>query len=192
MLPQSRAALNRRFIMSCTTLPDDLMQWRLYSEDGKGACLKFVTNQIKENSQQFYIGRVKYSNDDGEHQEILLLKKIIKRIREELFFDMKFISLNVWKHFFKPKEYNYEKEIRLLYIHKKREREKKWIVSEPYSIANPMVIFDLSNEFPLKLIEVMLGPNRPEKKLNQSQLTEMASNKNRSFKIEVSKLNLYR
>lgn len=193
MAPQSRAALNRRFIMSCTTLPDDLMQWRLYGEDGKGACLKFDTKQTLKNSQKFYLGEVKYANEDGEHPELLLLKTIIKRIKEELYLDMKFISLYVWKHFFKPYEYNYEKEIRLLYIHKNEDREKKWIVAEPYSIVNPMVIFDMSkNEIPLKLTEVTLGPKRPEKELNKSQLQQLNSEKKRSIDVKISKLKVYR
>lgn len=193
MAPQSRAALNRRFIMSCTTLPDDLMQWRLYGEDGKGACLKFETKQTLKTSQKFYLGEVKYANEYGEHPELIFLKNIIKRIKEELYIDMKFISLYVWKHFFKPFEYEYEKEIRLLYIHKNEDREKKWIVAEPYSIVNPMVIFDTSkNELPIKLTEITLGPKRPEKELNKSQLVQMISEKNKSIDIKNSKLKVYR
>ncbi len=99
----------------------------------------------------------------------------------------------VWRHFFKPHDYDYEKEIRLLYIHQKTDREKKWIIGEPYSIVNPMVIFDLSkNEFPLKITEVMLGPKRLERDLNKSQLEQLISEKKRGIDVTESVKNVYR
>jgi hypothetical protein len=190
---QSIAAINRRFIMSCTIHNDNLMQWRLYGEDAKGACIKFETKATLKTSQRFYLGRVKYANENGEHLELLFLKNIIRQVRAQLFFDIKFILLYVWRHFFKPQEYDYEGEVRLLYIHRKVEREKKWIIAEPYSIVNPMVIFDISkNEFPLKITEVMLGPKRPERQLNKSQLEQMLSEKGRNVEIILSERNVYR
>lgn len=191
--PQSIAAINRRFIMSCTVRNDDLMQWRLYGDDAKGACIKFETKATLKTSQRFYLGKVKYANEQNQHPELLFIKEIIRRIRQELFFDIKFVLLYVWRHFFKPKEYTYEGEIRLLYIHRKGEREKKWIIAQPYSIANPMVIFDLNkNEFPLKIKEVMLGPKRVERQLNKSQLKQMLSEKGKTIDITESKRNVYR
>jgi hypothetical protein len=191
--PQSIAAINRRFIMSCTVHNDDLMQWRLYGDDAKGACIKFETKATLKTSQRFYLGKVKYANEQNQHPELLFIKDIIRRIRHELFFDIKFVLLYVWRHFFKPKEYNYEGEIRLLYIHRKGEREKKWIIAQPYSIVNPMVIFDLNkNEFPLKIKEVMLGPKRAERQLNKSQLKQMLSEKGKTIDITESERNVYR
>jgi hypothetical protein len=191
--PQSIAAINRRFIMSCTIHKDDLMQWRLYGENAKGACIKFETKASLETNQRFYLGRVKYANKENEHPELIFLKNIIIQVREKLFFDIRFILLYVWRHFFKPKEYDYEGEVRLLYIHRKVEREKKWIIAEPYSIVNPMVIFDLSkNEFPLKITEVMLGPKRPESQLNKTQLKEMLNEKGQNIEVTESERNVYR
>jgi len=191
--PQSLAAINRRFIMSCTVHNDDLMQWRLYCDDAKGACIKFKTKASLKTSQRFYLGKVKYANEQNQHPELLFIKEIIKRVRQELFFDIKFVMLYVWRHFFKPREYNYEGEIRLLYLHRKGEREKKWIIAEPYSIVNPMVIFDLNkNEFPLKIKEVMLGPKRAERQLNKSQLKQMLSEKGKNIVITESARNVYR
>jgi hypothetical protein len=191
--PQSIAAINRRFIMSCTLHNDDLMQWRLYGDDAKGACIKFETKATLKISERFYLGKVKYANKKNQHPELLFIKQITQRIRQELFFDIKFVLLYVWRHFFKPKEYNYEGEIRLLYIHRKGERDKKWIIAQPYSIVNPMVIFDLhKNEFPLKIKEVMLGPKRAERQLNKSQLKQMLSEKGKIIDITESELNVYR
>jgi hypothetical protein len=191
--PQSIAAINRRFIMSCTVHNDDLMQWRLYGDDAKGACIKFETKSSLKTSQRFYLGKVKYANEKNQHPELIFIKKIIKRVRQELFFDIKFVLLYVWRHFFKPREYNHEGEIRLLYIHRKEEREKNWIVAEPYSIVNPIVIFDLNkNEFPLKIKEVMLGPKRAERQLNKSQLKQLLSEKGKKIDITESARNVYR
>jgi len=190
---QSIAAINRRFIMSCTIHNDNLMQWRLYGDDAKGACIKFETKASLKTSQRFYLGKVKYANEAGEHPELIFLKNIIREIREQLIFDIKFILLYVWRHFFKPREYDYEGEVRLLYIHRKAEREKKWIIAEPYTIVNPMVVFELDkNEFPLKITEVMLGPKRPERQLNRSQLKQMLSEKGKNIEITASDRNVYR
>lgn len=191
--PQSIAAINRRFIMSCTVNNDDLMQWRLYGDDAKGVCIKFETKANLKNSQKFFLGKVKYANEQNQHPELLFIKEIIRQIRQELCFDIKFVLLYVWRHFFKPKEYNYEGEIRLLYIHRKGEREKKWIIAKQYSIVNPMVIFDLTkNEFPLKIKEVMLGPKRAERQLNKLQLKQMLSEKGKTIDITESERNVYR
>jgi hypothetical protein len=193
MSPQSRAAINRRFIMSCTELQDDLMQWRLYGEDGKGACLEFEVSKTLEGNQQFFLGRVKYADEHGKHPELLFLRNIIQQIRSRFCLNIRFVLFYGWRHFFKPREYEYEKEIRLLYIHKRRDREKEWIAAEPYSIVNPMVKFDLSSrDFPLAIKGVMLGPKRPESKLNKSQLIQMTVEKRRHYSISESTKNIYR
>ena len=193
MPSQSIAAINRRFIMSCTELEDDLLQWRLYGENAKGACISFDTKKTLKTSQRFYLGRVKYADVNGEHIELRLIKNIITAIREQLMLDIRFVLMYVWRHFFKPNEYEHEKEIRLLYIHKKDDRSKKWIIAQPYSIVNPMVIFDMSkNEFPLKIQEITLGPLRPESKLNKSQIEQMLSEKGKRIAVNESERNVYR
>jgi hypothetical protein len=191
--PQSRAAINRRFIISCTELYDNLMQWRLYGDDAKGACIKFDMKSDLQTDERFYLGRVKYADKKGKHKELELLKGIIAEVREKTMLDIKFILLYVWRHFFKPHEYSYEKEIRLLYIHRKKDREKKWIVAEPYGIVNPMVIFNLKKgEFPFKISEVMLGPKKTERALNKSQLEQMISERVAEIKITESQRDVYR
>ena len=56
-----------------------------------------------------------------------------------------------------------------------------------------MVIFDLNkNEFPLKIKEVMLGPKRAERQLNQSQLKQMLSENGKTIEITESERNVYR
>ena len=66
--------------MSCTVHYDDLMQWRLYGDDAKGACIKFVTKATLKTSQRFYLGKVKYANEQNHHPELLFIKEIIKKL----------------------------------------------------------------------------------------------------------------
>lgn len=190
---QSRSAMNRRFIMSCTILEDDLMQWRLYGDEAKGAQIKFECQKTDHGASRFYVGEVKYAINK-KHPELDVLKLIIDRVKNELFLDLKFVSLYVWRHFFKPETFNYEKEVRVLYIQKKGVRVKKeWIVAKPYNIVNPMVKFKLGkDDFPLKIKEIMLGPICPEKELNKIQLEELIASKKDKPIISISKINGYR
>jgi hypothetical protein len=190
---QSRGAMNRRFIMSCTLLEDDLMQWRLYGDGAKGAQIKFECLDIKQSESRFYVSDVKYAKNNV-HPELDFLKKIIDEVKKELTLDLKFVSLYVWRHFFKPESFDYEKEVRILYIHKKREKiNKEWIVAKPYNIVNPLVKFKLGkDEFPFKIKEIMLGPVCPEKELNQSQLEELVSSNREKPIISITKIKGYR
>ena len=190
---QSRNAMNRRFIMSCTELEDDLMQWRLYGDGAKGAQIKFECLNTDPGNSRFYLGEVKYAKNN-KHPELDFLKKIVKEIKQELCLDLKFVSLYVWRHFFKPEVFVYEKEIRVLYIHKKGVKiNKEWIVAKPYNIVNPMVKFKLGkDDFPFKIKEIMLGPICPEKELNQSQLRELVSFKKDKPIISITQIKGYR
>ncbi len=115
-------------------------------------------------------------------------------VKRALIIDVKFVLLYVWRHFFKPNAYEYEKEIRLLYIHQSASPiQKKWIVAEPYSIVNPMVIFDVADpSFPLDIEEVMLGPQRQERSLNVFQLEQMLLEKGRNIEVTTSEHKVYR
>ncbi|MFZ4103012.1 MAG: hypothetical protein ACOYKR_13770, partial [Sphingobacterium thalpophilum] len=95
---QSRSAMNRRFIMSCTILEDDLMQWRLYGDGAKGAQIKFECLDIKHSESRFYVSDVKYAKNNV-HPELDFLKQIIDKVKKELTLDLKFVSLYVWRHF---------------------------------------------------------------------------------------------
>ncbi len=193
MSPESRATINRRFILSCTTLKDKLLPWRLYGDDGKGACIEFELKENLKDNSRFYLGAVKYANGRGKHSELEYLKSVIERIKGELNLDIRFVLMYVWRHFFKPHAYEYEQEVRLLYILRQKEREKKWLVADPYIIVNPFVVFKLiETGFPLKLNEVILGPKKSEAKLNVSQLSQMFSDKGLNCTAIESTVKVYR
>ena len=104
---------------------------------------------------------------------------------------------DAWKHFFKPKEYKTEKEIRLLLD--KRDAKSSfietWVHNTTYNIIHPILLFDklqAENNFPLKIKEIILGPNMPEAKLNQKQLTQMLKSKGLNIPVSCSNIDVYR
>jgi hypothetical protein len=193
MSDRSREAINNRFIISCTTIRDELLPWRLYGEDGKGACIEF---NVKENSnKKFYLGLVKYADTRGKIPELDYLKALVKRIKDDLLLDIRFVLLYVWRHFFKPNGYEYEKEVRLLYVHEKKDAlpEKRWLVAEPYAIVNPFVVFNFNEpNFPIDISEIILGPKKSEIDLNTSQLKQMLLEKRKTYTITKSSVQVYR
>jgi hypothetical protein len=193
MSDESRAAINRRFILSCTTLRDSLLPWRLYGDDGKGVCIELEAKENLRTSKKFYLGSVKYADGNGTHFELELLKKIIERIRQEFTLEIRFVLLYVWRHFFKPHAYEYEKEVRLLYIHSLEDGKKMWLIAQPFEIINPFFVFKLNEApFPLRVAEIILGPKKAEVKLNISQLTQMFKNKKIDCKVSESNVKVYR
>jgi hypothetical protein len=189
---QTIEAINRRFILSCTTLRDNLLQWRLYGDNAKGACIEFkVKSKLKE-KERFYLGKIKYANSNDEHYELVFLKRIIDKIKRQLGLELRFVLLYVWRHFFKPKEYEHEKEVRLLYLPKQGTVARNWILAEPYAIVNPMVLFNI-DEFPLEITEIILGHKSAERELNKVQLKQMLNDKGLSgIVINESTTKVYR
>lgn len=168
--------INKVFISSCSLSEkeDDLTLWRLYGDDSKGVSLKLeVHNDCIQHNM--IVARVSYGEKDGTHKQIELLKKMTID-----FFNMKsarfvFKTYHVWKHFFKPYQYEVEKEVRLLYIRNEdiKPIKEDWVVTYGDKIFNPIVDFKLNVDgFPLKVKEITLGPNTPEKNVNKAQLTE--------------------
>lgn len=198
-LPQTIEAVNRRFILCCTSLADDLLQWRLYGDDCKGVCLEFSVDNKKliqrngEGKRGFYLGKVRYANRNNKHKELELIKEIISDVKKKTGLNIRFTMLYVWKHFFKPKEYAYENEIRLLCI-KRNNADKKWNLTTSHNIANPFVefMFDAKSEFPLYLKKVTLGNKCPEKELNKVQFKRFKSEQSLNLDIEISEITNYR
>jgi hypothetical protein len=190
----SREAINNRFIISCTTIKDELLPWRLYGEDGKGACLELKIKKGKSNSgRTYYLGRVKYADVHGKIPELEYLKAVVKRIKDTLLLDIRFVLLYVWRHFFKPYAYTYEQEVRLLYVNHDNKPEKKWLMAEPYGIINPYVVFSLNDkEFPLQISEIIVGPKKNEIDLNISQLKQLIKEKGRNYRVSKSQVQVYR
>lgn len=179
---------------------DNLTLWRLYGDDSKGVCIVYEPVSQKP-PEGFIMKKVVY-----DEKLLNILKKIIDRIspnceenqakkNKTVFY---YVSTDdAWKHFFKPKEYKTEKEIRLLLDKRdaKSSFTEKWIHNTTYNIIHPILLFDklqAENNFPLKIKEIILGPNMPEAELNQKQLTQLLKLKGLNIQVSCSEIGVYR
>ena len=209
--------IGKVYIMSCSiNKEDDLTQWRLYGDDGKGACLTFkVKDEVKNEEKKFIFQKIKYINDGGYYKPLKQLKELIKYVRQVTGYTFVFKSFHDWSHFIKPKDYEVESEARVLYHvkdknenkhkhffhfliqkshHVKDKNENKhkpenWIFTNR-NIANPYADIPLDEEeFPLELVEIKLGPKCPEFETNKSQLEALIKENDqiKNKKIIISK-----
>lgn len=139
---------------------DDLTMWRLYGEDGKGACLTFEYDTNKLSNRPFALLPVTYL--DSQHAAQC---NIIKFLDGNLtFYDRIFILRNLvtWEHFIKPSEFSDEEEVRLLYdISTLNMPTPKWIRNQSNGIFHPVINFEIKS-YPLKLKSITLGPKFAE------------------------------
>ena len=190
---------NKVFILSCCddTKSDDLMMWRLYAEDGEGISLCYNLDSVIDN-KYFYLAYICYGKQNS-HPELDYLKGMMKLSLPPHF---RFRKWNVWKHFFKPYEFNYEKEIRLIYYEQDKTfpDNTRWIVDNKSGIASPMKLFSLEKKtkrtpsFPLSLSKVLIGPKSKEAEVNRVQFSKMFSEAKiaDSHEISISKIDIYR
>lgn len=185
----STQEINDTYISSCSKLKDDLTMWRLYGDDGKGVCLEFELS-VKSESNGFILSPVNYAEDRKTHRALKMLKSMSDA-------GFKFIELYKWKHFFKPYDFNVEKEIRLMFIDNRRVDNgvinRDWIITWGHSIINPIIEFTLdSHNLPIQLKSIILGPKMPECQVNKNQLEYLISDRGYSIKIYNSEINNYR
>lgn len=172
----SVSKLNDLFILSCCDeqKEDDLTMFRLYGDDSRGVCLKYgIKNQ--DNYKEFLIAPVSYANADGSHPKLDLFLAVSRIIQ--------FHQFDAWIHFFKSYDYQVENEVRVLY--ERKDKKKKWVNISSYGIICPLMEFE-DKEFPLILDKVLLGPNCPEKDVNNSQIITMIQEENIVIKYGVS------
>lgn len=206
---ESLNEINKKFILCASVLQDDLLEWRLYGDDSKGACLVFSISESKIPGIQ--IRKVNYGVRDknlkNSHPELDLLKKIIDDVKTKCGETLKFRTLTIWKHFFKSFEYTSEQEVRLLTIlssnnNIKGEKisgdnahniQKQWCLTASHKILTPFITLPLAdNAFPMQLKKIILGSKCPEKIINQKQFSQLLSAKNIHASVEISRVTNYR
>ncbi len=207
--PKEIEDLNKRFILCSSILNDDLMQWRLYGDDSKGACLVFKVSQ--ENSLSgLQIHKISYGrkiSGKNYHSELELIKAIVLAAKS-LKHSFQFRGLNIWKHFFKSFEYEPEQEVRLLVIlssensfkgegllvlDQRHNIQRSWVLTASHKILNPYITIPLDDfGLPLRLEKIILGPKCPELSTNQKQFGELIREKQLGIEVEISKINNYR
>lgn len=189
--------LNKSYISSCTTIKkiDDLTMYRLYGDESRGVCLCFnVVNGLQANN--LIIKGISYARGPQDHPELDLIRNILNSLSSKHKIVFRFLYLDVWKHFFKTHDYEIEQEIRLLYLDDDSavSVNKGWVIASPDMIISKYMLFNLnSDDFPLKLSKIILGPNCPESQLNRRQLEVLIDeNGLKNIVIENSKIESYR
>ena len=191
---------NKVFILSCCddSKSDDLLMWRLYGQDAEGISIGYALNKDNIDFDKFFIAKVSYANDVAHHKELELIGKMIDvRFQNRVF---RFRKWAIWKHFFKPYEFNYENEVRLIYFDKENisNSHTEWIEDSKSGIISPMKVFLLNEEFPLILKILITGPKAHESEINQLQYKAMFDASNIFMKdsddlvISESSISIYR
>ena len=194
---------NNAFILSCSSIEkeDDLTLWRLYGEESKGVCIKFVVDYSKIDNQKFFFAPVCYGEGKNNHPELSFLKNL-REANLDKGWRFLFNKWYCWKYFFKSYEYADEKEVRLLYI---PSSEKEYPIYDWYKDRNNGIFnvgakFSLlSNaeiEFPLSIDSLILGSKSPCSSVNKDQIRLMAVGSEiklgKDFNVEKSRIDNYR
>lgn len=189
--------INRTYLLSCSniSLMDTLEMWRLYGDDGKGACLIF---EVLNQEEPFVFGRAVYEYTREKRNKKNDFKwKILKRLTvdlKNLGMQLDFKNQSQWLSFFKSGDYYYEYEVRLVYKEPSdNHKSNQWVLSKSTSVVNPYVEFDLQpksegTSFPLRLCGIVLGPKCAEQEVNIRQIQNMLQRdpELRKLNVEVS------
>ncbi|WP_210409642.1 DUF2971 domain-containing protein [Leptospira congkakensis] len=164
--PKRIQYFNSRFILSNSLNQDELNQWRLYGENGKGICLEFKKVNKHIINSNFSFGKIAYGNNI--YQIFLeLIIGLIKNYNSIVIFN----QLDLWKHFVKHEDYKPENELRILFHNSKKNGTSKALNfrTNSFGIFCPYIEFDFS-ELPFELTGIYLGPKSEEPNLNRGQL----------------------
>lgn len=188
-------SVNKKYIMCSSTLEDELIQWRLYGDDCKGACLVFEINKGTE-LPGLLLRKINYGikvNGVNYHPELEFIKRIKERVRRKVKVDFQFRTLSIWRYFFKSYEYEPEKEVRLLLIENQSGEVKgqthltgtinplevKWNLTNSHQILAPFIILKIDDpRLRCKLKKVILGSKCPELGINLKQFGLLTRKKN--------------
>lgn len=170
---------NNCFITSCCDADriDDFTMSRLYADDAKGVAIMYqVVDPMLPN---FILHPVSYQRSDDSHPELDILITLMSiKING---YTLNLPSFNRWKHFFKPKEYEFEKEVRLLYITPANDEpvsgiDNKWILNSEFNIITPLIEISIEkgkNKCPLIFNEIKLGAKMSEAIINCRQIESL-------------------
>lgn len=191
--PYEKSRLNRinnRYAFCLSKRKDDLNQWRLYGGDGRGMCLGFKIDTKKFNAKKYYLGEILYG--DTIKSFILDTKNNLK---ENWGYDINLSQSSKWGYFIKGREWEDEKEVRLLLITTKADRNygiDSWS-SNSHGILYPSMFVDL-DDCGLRLSSIILGPKCTVPELNKAQLSILLNTCSQWYAkpIFLSKITSYR
>jgi len=188
---------NDRFLLSLSRKPDDLNQWRLYGEDGKGVSLEFCARELSD-EYKYPKGPFLFGNVIYDSSILKVLKESFRKIERS--FGRKFTldHIYLWRNFFKDGCYEPEAEFRIVFFNSKNKftnEEIGWSVNR-IGIFNSFVEFNIFGGhpmiFPFHIKRIIIGPKMSECKTNAMQLEYYRKNRGYGFAIETSKIRHYR
>lgn len=182
-------SLNMKYIMSCTTLEDDLTFWRLYGDDFQGASLEM---NLLENNSNFIIKKVSYADRYGKDKILEPITEFYNYIYNNFRLKLMFKNIDTWKHFFKPYDYSVEKEVRILYKGDIKD-ERIWNLTYSHKILNPFAFVEMA-ETPFKLRKIYLGRKQVSCSTNEYQFKQLLRERslNKDVDVVLSKITNYR
>ena len=194
-----KSLVNNAYIISYSSgiKIDDLAQWRLYGDDAKGVCCVYSVrmNMITE---RFYLHPVNYIEKPNDEKNVndKLLQMFLNYVQKHS--DLDFADLSPAIFFYKPKEYEYEDEVRLLFDNKETSAYRttspytmKWLLTSANNIPNPYIDIPYK-DFPLKLERILLGPNINDIDTIQVQRETMLKQLGIPAVVEPSTISSYR
>lgn len=199
---------NNIFMLSCCDcqgkVEENLSMWRLYGDDSKGVCVKYAVDYEKIDNYQMYLAHVNYAHAIDAHPELEFLACLQNTaIENNWYFTLN--KWHLWKYFFKPNEYAIENEVRLVFDHNHLDEdvfnpEIKWYMDKDNCIISRLAKFPTDQypqcNFPLKISEIILGPNMPNADTNLEQIDYMVYNTisgaNIDFVVRKSQIDNYR
>lgn len=192
---------NNIFILSCCSSDnmDNLLMWRLYGDDAKGACIEYTLDKTRIDFYSIFLAPVNYGERENYHPELKLISDL-QNIELDSGWYFKFNEWNIWKYFFKSANYKEEKEIRMLFVPDAEEVacESKWFIDRKTGIFNRMLLFpmeyDSKNILPITLKKIILGPKSPSLDRNIEQIWLMSNeiDTDQGFTVVKSSIKNYR
>jgi len=200
---ESNREINNAFIVSYSSedLIDNLTQWRLYGDDAKGVCCVYRIQNRKLNNTRFFIHRVRYINRYGidEHGNNDKLLKMCSSFRNDRIKhnDYDYYDFSPLIFFYKSDSFKSEDEVRLLVDNRDLKAydssafEREWVLTHANSIPNPYIDIPIES-IPLKLEQIILGPNMNDVDTIQAQLETMLKQHGFEVTVKLSDIDSYR
>lgn len=173
---------------------DDLTMWRLYGDDGQGACLTFSYDLNKLKSKGFLLFHVSYLTPINRTR-----LENLSSLNGEIEYNNRFFiirNLAFWKHFTKPDEFQDEQEIRLLInignlTRNHHNVEQEWIRNPQNGIYHPIIKIPFK-DYPLSLKSITLGPKFPLIDVNYHQVGLLCKQLDPKIQLKKSSIKYYR
>lgn len=174
--PITIAYHNTNFVLCFSENKDQLNQWRLYGNDGRGVMLEFEIGHHKFQDKDTRISKVTYG------LELFgFIKEWLAYCKDDLNVGFGFYQIDYWKFFYKNKDYRDENEVRLLVKNHLNPDRPSFSLEKyklnGYGIIVPYIEIDcVGADYSLiRLKNIMIGPKCDEADLKLAQIKYMIS-----------------